>query len=298
MNTSKSIYIYPLLPNGKLIYNFAMNKQSTIIIILIILGLVGAYLLISNGQNNGTDQTSQADSAVVEDAMEAVDKGESMMMEAPEGATSYDLSSATVSYTAQKRFLEKEDAEVVGTTSAVTGSGWLDAVNNAFYFMANLEFTDLATDSPKRDADVAAGFFDDTAVSITVNVEEEAGLVLGEEVTLEVPVLLNINGVERSEIFEVTTTVTEEGYAASGSSSIMMSDFGINPPSLLNVYTVDDEIELSFDIEGSALEALMMEGGEKMDGDAMMEGDDKMDGDAMMEGDDHSGDDVEDAMTQ
>ncbi|MFC1722393.1 YceI family protein [Patescibacteria group bacterium] len=238
-----------------------MNKQSTIIIIvLLVLGLLGVYMLVSNDQEKPETDTSQT--AVEQNGEQAMEidlfDPINFLPKAPESAINYNLTSASVNYAVQKRFFDKPDAEVVGSTDNVAGLGWYNEDNSAFALAAHLDFGSIVSDNTTRDSDVL-GLFKDSNILIMADVEEEDALILDTEVQLQVPVLLTINGIQRNVVFDVTATLTEEDFTAVGETSILMSDFGINPPSLAEVYTVDDETILSFDVEGVADVQAMME---------------------------------------
>lgn len=248
------------------------NQNSIIIIILIVLAGLGFYLVSSNSPSTDSEMADTSTTISAEESM--MEKTDPTMVEskmmAPETATTYMLTDSTVSYSVQKRFFQKEDDVVTGTTNNVIGEGWYDSETNSFYLEAALDFDDLETDSPKRDDDILP-LFSDTAIEVIVRADEEEGVVMGQEFNLELPVMLVINGVERSEIFDVTGTLTEEGFTASGTTSILMSDFNVNPPSLIEVFSVDDEMEISFEVSGIAKETNAMENDTTVEEDDMME---------------------------
>ena len=232
-----------------------MKKQNIIIIILlIVLGFFGVYIFstsseISEPYIDITKEPMEENDTVVEKETEMV---EEIMLKMPETAIQYELTDGLVNYVTQKRFLQKTDEEVIGTSDEIFGKGWLNPESGTFYFEAELDFSTLATDSKERDA-VVAKLLTDTKVMIKIQVEEEEKLFIGEEFELDIPVMLTINGVERSEIFSVTGLVDENTFTAAGNSEIKMNDFGIEPPSLLEVFSVDDLLELRFEISGKVI---------------------------------------------
>lgn len=238
-----------------------MNKQNTIIIIiLLLLGVLGIYLLISNAPDtdfankDSTKESTQSENTSKIDETEDITKDDSIMdvlNKAPKNAVKYKISEGTVSYVAQKRFLSSTDTEVIGSTDELRGSGWFDFNTNSFAAVIQLDFSTLSTDNQVRDAEVLK-MFKDTNISVQLSVEDEDSFLLDEEVELDVPVILTVNGVSRSEIFTVTVTVSENEFVASGTTSILMSEYGIEPPNSSGVYTVDDALELTFDIVGES----------------------------------------------
>ena len=236
-----------------------MNKQNTIIIIfLLVLGLVGIYLLVSNAPTE--DKENVPESTESEMIVENEDKNEEeekynpedILDKAPDNSVKYEISGGTVDYIAQRRFLQQPDEEVIGVTEEVDGKGWFDFNTNSFGFYALLDFATIRTDDEKRDADVLE-LFDDSNMSIVVNVEDEESFVIDEEIELQIPATLTINGITRNKIFEVTTTVSEKEFYAYGTTTILMSEYGIEPPSLVKVFDVDDIINIEFEINGTSV---------------------------------------------
>lgn len=253
-----------------------MKKQNTIIIIiLLLLAGLGFYLVSSSMESQQSAATSPTESLTgSNEAQMADEEMEKAKVTMPETATEYTLTESAVSFIAQKRFLQKEDAVVTGTTDQVSGSGWYDEASSSFYLTAELDFADFETDSSQRDSDILK-LFDTTELKVMVLAEDFEEIALGQAFEVDLPVTLTINNVERSEVFTVSGTVTEAGFSATGSTKILMSDFDVNPPSLANVFTVDDEIELTFDVSGEAKASAMME--ETDEQDTMMDAADDSD---------------------
>ena len=237
-----------------------MEKNNNLILILLavlVLGGLGFYLVSQNAAKvDKADSRSTAmvadDTAVMEDETHGdtamMEDKKLMQMEAPEEAVSYKFTEGSVSYTAQKRFLTKEDTEVVGTTTDVTGSGWYVAETGEIYLMANIDLVNLATDEESRDQDVLSMF--DTPEAILVIDVEESSVVLNETFAIDLPGSLTVNGVTKDVTLAVEGTLTEDGFSATGATEFLISDFGIKPPSLLEVFTVDDELVLNFEVVG------------------------------------------------
>lgn len=235
-----------------------MNNKYIIPIVILVLILGGAYFYT---RTSSTSMEKMENESMMEETAENMEKSPKMtneemmeptMVEAPEGAVMYKLDSGTASYVAQKRFLQKEDLEVTGTTENVTGEGWLDESNNQVYLLANVGLDTLKTDSGDRDEDVKK-MLNPSIATVEMGPLALSGLTMGEQFTQTIPLKLTINNVTQIVDFDVTGTVTEEGFTAQGTTNVKMSEFGVNPPSLLNVYTVDDEIGLKFDVTGSVV---------------------------------------------
>lgn len=235
------------------------NKQYLLILIaLLVLGGLGFYFVTSNSE---TDPLKPENT--VTDTMQVVEtqpvvEGKTMDPElalyierAPEGAMVYEITSGSTDYTAQKRFLQKEDAVVTGTTEDVYGYGWINKETGALNLHAEVSLVALVTDSPQRDKDVL-GMFEDPSATLDMDLESST-IVDGEEFSLETPATLVINGFEKEVTVAVSGTVVGEEFDATGTFTILMSDFGITPPSLAGVFTVDDEIVVDFDVNGDLI---------------------------------------------
>lgn len=206
-----------------------------------------------------TEATMDGDKMMADDSMAADDSDSMMMdamdamdaMEAPEGATVYMITEGTASYTVQKEWLEKPVESVTGTTEDVGGQGWLSADDGSLYVMANADLAGLVTGSAARDKDVAAMWDKSTVATLMLELDTST-ITLGEEFTLEAPAMLTINDVEQEVTFAVTGTVTEEGFTATGTGDILITDFGVTPPTVAGLYGVADEASVSFEVTGQA----------------------------------------------
>lgn len=249
-----------------------MNSKNTILIIVALLILGGAgFYLVSNSSTTEEPSTPVADKMMNDNSANLEPKDDAMMVSVPSTAYQYEITEGTASYTAQKRFLEKEDDVVVATTEGVSGTGWFDPETGDTYLKAEVTLAGLASDSSSRDSDVLK-MFNPALVSVELN-SESTGVAMNEEYTSTVPVMVTINGTTLAVEFDITALVTEESFTATGSAVVPMSAFNLKAPSLVGVYTVDDEVELSFDVSGEVTQApeAMMEEEDETTGDTMME---------------------------
>lgn len=248
------------------------NKQYILILVaLLVLGGLGFYFVSNNSEDSDsmmekTEKTAmlddedemmekdrQDDDAMMEDDKMMGDesaKGDTMMMEAPEGAVSYMISDGSTSYVVQKGWVSKPSEEVVGTTTDVSGAGWLDPETGALYLSAKADLSTLKSSSSDRDRDVQKRLDDSTAM-LVLDLDTST-ITLGEPFELETPVMLTVNGVQAEVPFAISGTITEEGFTATGTADAKISDFGLEAPSVLDLYVVDDNFQLTFDVTGTA----------------------------------------------
>ncbi len=150
-------------------------------------------------------------------------------------------------YKVQKRFLSKEAEEVLGETTSIAGIADFNLAKNELNLFAEIDLLDLRSNDIKRDEEVLKMFSPQT-VKVTYSGKIDREIFLGEDNVGEIDLTININGVEKKVPFNVTYIVEEHAAHVKGQAKILMSEFNITPPSILNVYTVDDEVELFFDI--------------------------------------------------
>ncbi|MFZ5425079.1 MAG: YceI family protein [Patescibacteria group bacterium] len=237
-----------------------MDKKF-ISLVLVILIAGGGYFVFTNVLNNDTPsdsmmieeedammEESKANEAMMEE--EATRMADETAMEKPETAFSYTISEeSNAEYVAQKRFLNQDDVEVVGVTEDVTGEGWIDFETQNLYLKAMVDLSTLTTDTPTRDKDLQGRFDDTNATIVLVGIEDE--VTLNTPFTTTATAEVTINGVTMEKDVTIDGTITEDDFTAEGSFTALVSDFGMEPPSLLNVYTVDDEIEVRFNVVGT-----------------------------------------------
>ena len=169
----------------------------------------------------------------------------------PESANKYVLSKGDTTYTVVKKFIKKPTEEIVGINNKVSGIGWFDSTSNNGSLYVEFDMKNFETDNTTRDRDILDIFnYTDISISgIFTNLELSPGIVT----TLRVPLDLNINGVHKMVEFEINVDLNDDRLMATGKSNVKLSDFGVTPPSLLNIYSVDDNAKVTFEIEALAV---------------------------------------------
>lgn len=159
----------------------------------------------------------------------------------------YIISQGEVSYTAQKRFFSRPTDVVVGTSPEVSGVLLLNEESNQWSVAVEIVPT-FTTNSSGRDQDVSK-FFTGTMFVTAENSALDPSFFDGTQIDIQAPLNLIINDTEREIEFSITAVrdMSNNSIIAYGNATFAMSDFGISPPSLINVYTVDDEIEVKFE---------------------------------------------------
>ena len=148
---------------------------------------------------------------------------------------------------------------VVGTTTQVDGQFEVDAASGTLSgatFEVNL--TGLTTDQDRRDGWIQnkgpqlANFPIATFVANEV-VGAPEGYTDGEEVTFQLVGELTVRDMTRPTTFDVTATLSGDTISGKATSEpMLLSDFGIEPPSFANTLTVADEFHVEVELTAVA----------------------------------------------
>ena len=224
-------------------------------IIIITIAVVALILLAFQAGlfsfTNQTDQAEEVQNDTNNTPSETASISESFQNENTETYQIVDQS--TVSYTAQKEFFSKPTEAVVGTTNDVDGQIYINDQENKISVAAEINPQTLNSGSGGRDNYVSDLFGSNISViteEIDLGSDFNLDLENGSEnqISFSAPISITINGVTNSEIFEISGTVTEGRATFSGSTQTTISSYGITTPSAAGIYTVNDNIEISFDL--------------------------------------------------
>lgn len=168
----------------------------------------------------------------------------------PEGAFRYDFENAEVSYVAKKRLIGKDIEDVTAIGTGGSGYGWFDPGNKAVYVDVDIDLGSISSGSDSRDKDVLSMLSSNKA-EFVVDMEGADWLETDVRFNETIPGQLTFNGITKQVNFDVTGMVTENDFTAEGFSEILLTDFGITPPSLVNVADIDNELTVKFKVTGS-----------------------------------------------
>jgi len=144
-----------------------------------------------------------------------------------------------VSYTAAKKWFSKPVEDVVGTNKTVEG-GFTYTDEKLTGLSVTVDSQTFTTDNGGRDKEIQKILEGSITVSANdINITKE---------TFEqtIPLNVTINGTTKTVDFMVKGTVAEKEITAEGTGKISLEAFNVKAPSLLNVYTVDDTLGVSF----------------------------------------------------
>ncbi len=152
---------------------------------------------------------------------------------------------STVGYTAQKKWLGKPAEAVTGTNPKVSGSFVYKSNEKVLESIsAEVDSQSFKTNSGSRDV-VIQGLLKG---AITIKSTETVKAIGPGPFESTIPMQLTINGVTKTVNFVLTGSIDENNASANGSATINMEDFNVTPPSLLKVYTVDENLIISLNI--------------------------------------------------
>lgn len=234
-----------------------MNKNAIILISLGAVAFLTALYLINKTndpqpQPQPVDQTENVDNETIslEDAMKRI-PDESIRGGINQNEVVYQITSGEASYGANKQFLGKDAENVMGTTQDVQGNGYWNKDTNEVDASIAVNLEALKTDNAKRDADIQPLFTNKIA---TFRLEPtKVDVQMGQDFETDMTGLMTINGTSQQVTFRVKGNVTDANFNIEGNGSIKMSEFGIQAPSMAGVFTVADEIPVTFKVSGEAL---------------------------------------------
>jgi polyisoprenoid-binding protein YceI len=157
------------------------------------------------------------------------------------------------SYEVQEKFARlPAPSKAVGRTSSIEGDFRL-ATGEAATLLANRFAVDLRTlksDSDRRDQLIREQWLESNrfpmAEFTATRVEQlPAAVVEGQEVPLRIIGDMKIRDVTREVAFDTRAMLQGSTLSGTATTFLLMRDFGFEPPSILNIVTVEDGVNLS-----------------------------------------------------
>jgi len=221
--------------------------KKIILGLILLLVLFVSFILINQDPESETVQNVEQDAVVDFDNSETEDVKEpknEMTSEVSASGDSYMISdNSSVSYTVQKEFFSRPTEPVTGTTGDVSGKLSINTETESISINAVINSQTLDSGSGARDNHVRNEFSGDILVRV-----DNFNFEISEQVSFAAPVELTINGITKTLNFDIQGIILEEEISFKGSSDINMTDFNIDPPSTLGIYTVNEIAKISFDL--------------------------------------------------
>ena len=162
-----------------------------------------------------------------------------------------------VIYRAREKWLKEDVLQIVlGRTQEISGRIWLDldqpSKSRLEPIAVNLDA--LHSDDVERDAKVRQEYLDTPRYPLAIfTTTALVGLPEryqpGDTIRFEAIGTLLVRGINRPQMFEITTQLSDDAKLLRGTASTQfpMSDFDIVPPSKVGVTVVDDELRVEFE---------------------------------------------------
>ena len=195
-----------------------MNKYIIFIVVLLLI-VIGYYLI----KKNQVEKKSLS-----QDYNKVSSEGNLKIIE------------SKISYSVDKVFLSKPMEKITGTTNDI--SGILNYAQNKISADLIVPTLNIKTGNDKRDEDVRKILGEE----IKIEVKEREFILPLEN---KIPILITVGGQTNEVMFDVIAKDEENIITFAGKSILLMKLFGIEPPSMLEVYKVSDEVELSFELK-------------------------------------------------
>jgi len=233
-----------------------MNKNAIIVISLGAAAFLTAlfYIYFKNTDTKTSQDVDTATQQNADDPMLAqIEQNAETVLKSGlnENEIIYTIKTGGVTYGADKQFLGKDAENVIGTSADVQGTGYWNKDTSAIELSAVVNLTGLSTGNASRDREVQPLFTDKMA---TFRLEStQLNIKMGQDFEQDITGTLIINGISKTVTFKTKGMVTETNFNAEGQSTIKMSDFGITAPSLAGIYTVADELPITFKVSGESV---------------------------------------------
>lgn len=161
-----------------------------------------------------------------------------------------------VSYEVAETFLrDNRFAVTVGVTEQVVGKVYLDLSNPRLAWVGpiSVDISQFASDSQRRDDKIRTDFLQSSQYPMaTFAPKQIEGLpenyTPGQEVALTISGDLTVREVIQPVTFEALVMVDDGGLTGQASTTILMSDFGVGPISILGMLETEDEVLVTFDL--------------------------------------------------
>lgn len=160
----------------------------------------------------------------------------------------------TASYTVGETFFSQNNrfATAIGTTGQISGEITADLSNPPASTIGPIEIdvSQLVSDSNRRDSYIRQNALESSRFpTVTFTSTQVEGLpdsyVEGQEYSFKVTGDLAVHQVTQSVTFDVTARLNGDTLSGTATSSVLMSDFGIGPISLVGMLQTEDEVKLT-----------------------------------------------------
>lgn len=166
-------------------------------------------------------------------------------------------------YRAQETLSGRGFNEAVGRTSGVQGAIVLDAAGAVVSEQSKItvDMASLTSDSSMRDNFIRRNTlqvaqFPTAELTPTSAPGLPTPLPTSGAATFQLAGDLTVHGVTRPATWDVNATFEEGGLTATASTTVLMTDFGMDPPKAGPVLSIEDSVRLELDVKGAVAPSL------------------------------------------
>ncbi len=183
--------------------------------------------------------------------------------EAPAGARTYTIipAESQVSYAVDEQFLRDgvRDFTAVGVTQEIEGTVMFDAANPQASMVGpiTINISTFKSDDERRDNAIRDRWLESARFPLaTFQPTSIDGLperyTFGEEITLQINGDLTVRDVTKPVTFETTGVIDNDEMRGTATTQVLMTDFGFDPPDILNVLRAENEVAITFNFVARA----------------------------------------------
>lgn len=137
----------------------------------------------------------------------------------------------------------------IGTTPQVTGDIYADKANpqNSKLGTITVDLSQLTSDSSRRDNFIKGQFLESSKYPLATFVPDKidgipASYTEGQDYSLKISGNLTVHNVTKPVTFDVTTNLKGDTLTGTATTTVLMSDFGVGPISLMNMLKTEDKV--------------------------------------------------------
>jgi polyisoprenoid-binding protein YceI len=161
-----------------------------------------------------------------------------------------------VQYAVDEQFFREGvvDVTAIGITQEISGAAQFDPDNpqNSSMSTITIDISAFESDSERRDNAIREDWLESATYPIaTFEPTSIEGLpedyTFGEEVTLQISGDLTVRDEVRPTTFETTGVIEDDEMRGTATATVLMTDFGFDPPDILNVLRAENEVDITFE---------------------------------------------------
>jgi polyisoprenoid-binding protein YceI len=161
-----------------------------------------------------------------------------------------------VQYAVDEQFFREGvvDATAIGVTQEISGQVRFDPDNpqNSSIGTITIDISTFESDSERRDNAIREDWLESATYPIaTFEPTSIEGLpddyTYGEEITLQITGDLTVRDQTSPTTFETTGVIEDEEMRGTATTTVLMTDFGFDPPDILNVLRAENEVDITLD---------------------------------------------------